>query len=217
MTSLGSIPALRTLSADALQTVTRDSHPARFGAGAVIRPAGERANAVVLLLTGTVVAVHAGPTGREVWPQQWVGPAIADKPAVLDGGTASTGLLAATAVAVRLLPASGFLRLLHEQQSVREHVLRQLARDVMAGRRRLAQAVTLPAAARIAAWLNAQDPADRVAWRGSQEQLARVLGLSRVTVNRALARLTGVGAVQLTSRGIVIADRERLDSLTADS
>src|SRR4051794_18006800 len=105
MTSLGSIPALRTLSAAALQTVTLDSHPARFGAGAMIRPAGERANAAVLLLTGTVVAVHAGPTGREVWPQQWVGPAIADKPAVLDGGTASTGLLAATAVAVRLLPA----------------------------------------------------------------------------------------------------------------
>ena len=187
-----------------------------FGAGAVIRPAGERANAVVLVLSGTVVAVQAGPTGREVWPQQWVGPAIADKPAVLDGGAASTGLLAATAVAVRLLPASDFLRLPHEQQSVREHVLRQLARDVMAGRRRLAQALTLPAAARIAAWLNAQDPADRVAWRGSQEQLARVLGLSRVTVNRALARLTGVGAVRLTSRGIVIADRERLDRLTAD-
>jgi CRP-like cAMP-binding protein len=217
MTSLGSIPALRTLSVDALEAVTRDSRPARFRAGAVIRPAGERATAVVLLLSGTVVAVHAAPTGREVWPQQWVGPAIADKPAVLDGGVASSGLLAVTAVAVRLLPASGFLRLLHEQQSVREHVLRQLARDVIADRRRLAQAVTLPAAARVAAWLNAQDPVDRVAWRGSQEQLARMLGLSRVTVNRALKRLTGVGAVGLTSRGIVIADRERLDGLTPDS
>ncbi|RKR91409.1 CRP-like cAMP-binding protein [Micromonospora pisi] len=183
----------------------------------MIRPAGARANAVVLVLSGTVAAVHAERSGREVWPQQWVGPAIADKPAVLDGGSASTGLLAVTVAAVRLLPATGFLRLLHEQHSVREHVLRQLARDVIAGRQRLAQAVTLPATARIAAWLNAQDPAARVAWRGSQEQLARVLGLSRVTVNRALAQLTGVGAVRLTSRGIVIADRERLDNLTAGS
>nr|WP_230417251.1 helix-turn-helix domain-containing protein [Micromonospora tarapacensis] len=81
----------------------------------------------------------------------------------------------------------------------------------------LAQAVTLPAVAQVAAWLNAQDPSDRVAWRGSQEQLARMLGLSRVTVNRALARLTGVGAVRLTGQGIVVTDRRQLDLLSTNS
>lgn len=157
----------------------------------------------------TVVAAHAAPSGHEVWPEQWVGPAIVDT--VLDGGTPSTALVAITAVTTRLLPRIRFLPLLDEQQSVREHVLGQLARDVLASRRRLAQAVTLPAVAQVAAWLNAQNPADRVAWRGSQEQLARMLGLSRVTVNRALMRLTRAGAVRLTDQGIIIADRERLD------
>jgi CRP-like cAMP-binding protein len=214
MTSLGSIPALRGLLPPVLEAVARDSRAAEFGAGAVMRPAGEQARSVVLLLSGTVAAVHAGRSSNEVWPEQWVGPAIADKPAVLDGGVPPTGLVAVTAVAARLLPRDRFLRLLADEQSVREHVLGRLAGDVMAGRRRFAQAVTMPAAARVAAWLNGQDPADRVAWRGSQEQLARVLGLSRVTVNRALARLAAAGAVRLTAHGIVIADRGRLVDLS---
>ncbi|MER7891676.1 Crp/Fnr family transcriptional regulator [Micromonospora sp. NPDC094482] len=217
MTSLDLIPALRALSPVELEAVARDSRAVRFGAGALIRPAGEQASAVVLLLSGTVVATHAAPTGVEVWPDQWTGPAIVDKSAVLDGGTPSTGLVAITGVTARLLPRIRFLRLLDDEQSVRRHVLGQLARDAMAGRQRLAQAVTLPAVARVAAWLNAQDPADRVAWRGSQEQLARMLGLSRVTINRALARLTAAGAVRLTEQGIVIDDRGRLDFLSNDS
>lgn len=75
--------------------------------------------------------------------------------------------------------------------------------------------MTLPAVAQVAAWLGAQDPADRVAWRGTQEQLGRALGLSRVTVNRALGRLAGLGAIERTPRGVVVIDRGRLDSAAA--
>jgi CRP/FNR family cyclic AMP-dependent transcriptional regulator len=217
MTSWGAIPALRALPPSTLAAVVRDGRTARFGAGAVIRPAGERARAVVLLLSGTVAATHAAACGNEVWPEQWVGPAISDKAAVLDGGAPPTGLVAVTAASACLLPRDRFLRLLDEEPSVRAHVLGRLAADVMAGRRRLAQAVTLPAVARVAAWLNARDPADRVAWRGSQQQLAQVLGLSRVTVNRALARLAGAGAVRLTTRGILVADRECLGGLAGEA
>jgi CRP-like cAMP-binding protein len=150
-----------------------------------------------------------------VWTHQWTGPAIADKPATLDTGTPSTGLVAVTAVSARLLSRSGFLQLLDEQASVRSHVLGQLAGDVMAGRRRLAGAVTLPAVAQVAAWLYAREPAGRTVWRGSQEELARVLGLSRVTVNRALGRLAGAGVVAVTRHGVVVQDRERLAEYAA--
>jgi CRP/FNR family cyclic AMP-dependent transcriptional regulator len=210
MSSLASIPALRGLAPGALEALAGQTFPARFTAGAVLRPAGTVARSVVLLLSGTVVATHGSSTGAQMWPERWIAPAIVDKPAVLDGRPAATGLLATTAVSVRLLPRTGFLRLLEEQESVRRHVLAQLARDAMTGRRRLAQAVTLPAVAQVAAWLSEQNPDQPVAWRGSQEHLARVLGLSRVTVNRALALLTRAGAVELTTHGIVIADRARL-------
>ena len=75
--------------------------------------------------------------------------------------------------------------------------------------------MTLPAVAQVAAWLHAQEPAGRIVWRGSQEELARVLGLSRVTVNRALGRLTEAGVVAVTRHGVVAQNRERLAGFAA--
>lgn len=217
MVSLAAIPALRAVPRPVLEAVAGDTRGLRFAAGAVVRPVGAPAEAVVLLLSGTLVAVHLSGTGGEVWPERWVGPAIADKQAVLAGGTPTTGLTAATAGTARLLPRRRFLWLLEEERSVREHVLAQLARDAVAGRRRLVQAVGSPAAVRVAAWLLAQDPADPVAWRGSQEELGRMLGLSRVTVNRALARLATAGALRVTAVGVVVADRSVLATFGAGS
>jgi CRP/FNR family transcriptional regulator, cyclic AMP receptor protein len=210
MSSLPSIPAFRALSPAALDAVARDSKAVRLGADAVIRHAGDPPSTVVLLLSGTVVASYAGPSGIEVWPARWEGPAIVDKPSVLDGGKSLTGLVAKTECIARLLPRARFLRLLDEEESVRKHVLNRLAQDVLASQQRLTQAVTLSAVAQVAAWLNAHDRAHAVAWRGSQEDLARALGLSRVTVNRALARLADAGALRLTPHGIVISDHQRL-------
>ncbi|MCZ7436416.1 Crp/Fnr family transcriptional regulator [Micromonospora sp. WMMC241] len=210
MSSLGSIPALQALTPAVLDELAGRTRTAHFDAGAVLRPAGGVARHAVFLLSGTLVATHTSLGGVEAWPDRWVGPAIADKPATLAGGPSPTGLTALTAVAVRLLPRTGFLRLLDEQPTVRQHALAQMAREAVAVRSRLARAVTLPAAAQVAAWLSEQDRDPRFAWRGSQEQLARVLGLSRVTVNRALAHLSQAGAVALTARGIVVVDRERL-------
>jgi CRP/FNR family transcriptional regulator, cyclic AMP receptor protein len=210
MASLDSVPALESLPQGTLDAVTRDSRAVRLRPGTVIRPAGERAHSVVLLLSGTVAASHTASSGSEVWLDRWEGPSIADKAVVLDGRTPSTRLVAVTIVTGRLLPRARFLRLLEEEPTVRERVLARLAREVIDTRQRLAEAATLPAVARVAAWLGAQDPARPVAWRASQEQLARVLGLSRVTINRALARLAKAGAVELTSQGVAVVDRQRL-------
>ncbi len=214
MSSLAAIPALRALTPEAVEALAGRTRAARFAAGTVLRPAGEVARSVVFLLSGTIVATHVGSTGVEVWPEQWTGPAVVDKPAVLAGGAPATGLTALTAVAVRLLDRPGFLELLEREPSVRAHVLAHLARDAMAGRQRLVQAATLPAVARVAARLILQAGDQRVGWRGSQEELAHLLGVSRVTVNRALARLARAGAIELTASGIVIADRSRLNAFT---
>lgn len=217
MTSLSSIPALRMLPQAVLEATTVQARPVRYPAGAVIRPAGQRASGVVLLLSGTVVAAHPTPIGTEVWSDRWTGPRILDKPAVLADDMPSYGLMALTTATARLLPAEGFSSLLENHPSVRAHVLGHLARDITAVRERLVQAVALSATSQVAAWLSAQDPTSEVVWRGPQEHLARLLGLSRVTVNRALVRLTREGAIRLTSHGIVIADRHRLAALAHES
>ncbi|MEV2242434.1 Crp/Fnr family transcriptional regulator [Micromonospora sp. NPDC049891] len=213
MTSLAAIPALSALPPTALNSVFRDSRGARYGAGTLIRPAGQPARAVVLLLTGTVVAAYTGPSGAQVWPARWEGPAIVDKPSILGGGVPTTDLVATTACLVRLLPPARFLRLLDEEQSVRQRVLGRLSQDVLAGRHRMALSATQPAVSQLAAWVKARGgAAQATVWRGSQEELGRALGLSRVTVNRALRRLVQAGALHLTPRGIMIVDHRLLDT-----
>jgi CRP-like cAMP-binding protein len=215
VTSLAAVPALRDLSPAALAAVAADARPARFAAGTVLRPAGTAAETVVLLLSGTAVATWTTAGGQEVWPARWTGPAIADKPAVLGGGVPETGLAAVTPVSVRLLSRRRFRRLLATEPTVRDHVLRHLAGDVADTRARLARAVALTATARVAAHLAAQPPAGGPAWRGSQEDLGRLLGLSRVTVNRALRRLAAAGAVATLPHGVTVTDRAALERAAA--
>lgn len=90
---------------------------------------------------------------------------------------------------------------------MRRHVLLHLATDVLTGRERITQGATLPAASRVAAWLVAREPAaGDVVWRDTQEQLAHLLGTSRVTVSRAVRRLVAGGAIRVTPRGIEAVD-----------
>jgi len=201
MTSLAAIPAFGALGAAALDALGADSRAARYPAGTVVRPDG----AVVLLLAGTMVVDVTAASGARVWPARWEGPVIVDKASVLGGAVPPAELLATTACRVRLLPRSRFLRLLDEEPAVRRHIVARLAGEALDQRHRVAQAATAPALVRVAAWLDAA-----VTWRGSQEELAHLLGLSRVTVNRALARLAAAGAVRRERYGIVVVDRDRL-------
>jgi CRP/FNR family cyclic AMP-dependent transcriptional regulator len=209
MTSLATIPAFAALSPEALDALTAASQPVSYPPDAVI----PRDGAVLLLLSGVVVSAHVDASGAEVWPARWTAPAIVDKPAAL--APAAGTLVAATACRGRRLPADAFLRLLEDEPAVRHHVLARLATEAADLRRRLADAATVPALGRVAQWLldTGAGPGE-VAWRGSQEGLARLLGLSRVTVNRALGRLADAGAVAVTPRGVVLLDPARLASLT---
>ncbi|MEV4540612.1 Crp/Fnr family transcriptional regulator [Micromonospora echinaurantiaca] len=209
MTAISDIPALRHADPATLRQLVRSSRPVRFPAGTVLRRAGEP-SPFLLLLTGTVVSRHVTPAGGEVWPARWTGPTIVDKPALLADTVPATDLLAVEAGTARLLPRADFRLLLDREEGVRAHVLRHLARDALAGRDRLATTTTQPTPVRVAAFLLAAGDAG---WRGSQEDLARVLGLSRVTVNRALRRLALTGAVRPGRRGVVVTDPCRLADL----
>jgi CRP-like cAMP-binding protein len=209
MTSLATIPAFTALAPDTLASLWAASRPVTYPPGAVI----PRDGAVLLLLHGVVVGTHVDAAGAEVWPARWEGPAIVDKPAALAPAVGT--LVAATACGGRRLPADAFLRLLDDEPAVRRHVLARLAADAADLRQRLAEATTVPALGRVAAWLLATGTAPgEIAWRGSQEGLARLLGLSRVTVNRALGRLAGMSAVAVTPRGILLLDPAPLMLLT---
>jgi CRP/FNR family transcriptional regulator len=98
-----------------------------------------------------------------------------------------------------------------------EHVLRYLAHQVGQGRAALAARATGSALTRLAHWLlTASGPGARPTVRlpAGQQGLAEELGLSRVTVNRALQQLARAGAVGLRPGAIIVLDPAELASVT---
>ncbi|GAA3826486.1 Crp/Fnr family transcriptional regulator [Sphaerisporangium flaviroseum] len=210
---LGRVPLLSHLEPPELARLWARTRPARFSRSEILRMQGQRADRLLVLLAGTVTAVCVTPAGGRRHLAYLRGPCVLDKTAVLDARGHTATFVADTACAVRTLPRQEFLRLIDEDAVARGHVLRHLADDLRRSQRRLVEATSLPAQARVAAWLleAGAAPGAIVALPGSQEALGHLLGLSRVSVNRALKHLERRGAVRVEHGGIRLLSPETLE------
>ncbi|MEU2723080.1 Crp/Fnr family transcriptional regulator [Streptomyces smyrnaeus] len=212
--SLSRIPLLASLPDTTLRQVWAGSVPHTAPAGQTLRRAGDPATHLLLLLRGRVAATATTGTGRVLRFGEWAGPCALDKVAVIDGAGHTATLDTLTPCAVRSLPRDRFLGLVDDAASVRAHVLRVLAGHARAQQRQLAATATLPAQARLSAWLLEQAaalPGGRVPLPGTQQALADLLGVTRVTVNRALARLRRDGLIELRGGTVTVLAPELLE------
>ncbi|WP_234320270.1 Crp/Fnr family transcriptional regulator [Streptomyces sp. SBT349] len=207
--ALRAVPLLATLPPDQLRALGAASPPRRVPAGHVLRHATDPATHLLLLLDGRVSATLTTRTGRLVRHGDWSGPRALDKVAVIDGNGHTATLTAVTPCTVRALPRERFLALVDDAPAVRRHVLRVLAAEVRAQGERFTAAATLPAEARLAAWLLDRSAAAsgggrrvRLPGTGTQQDLADLLGVSRVTVNRVLSRLHRDGVITVDRHGV---------------
>ncbi|WP_326690666.1 MULTISPECIES: Crp/Fnr family transcriptional regulator [unclassified Streptomyces] len=201
--ALATVPLLAGLPEARLRMLWRNSPPRRYRAGEVLRGAGDPAEHLLLLLHGRVSATLGTATGRVVRFGEWAGPCALDKVAVIDGRGHTATLTGVTACSVRALPRARFEELVGDAPSVRTHVLRLLADHARHHQERFTDAATLPVEARLASWLLARTAAAaqaRVELPRTQQELADLLGTTRVTVNRALSRLRRDGLVEVTRR-----------------
>lgn len=191
-----------------------DSAPHAVSAGQVLRNAGDPASHLLLLLHGRVAATTTTAAGRVIRFGDWTAPCALDKIAVIDGGGHTATLTTLAPCVVRGLPRDRFLALVDDVSAVRTHVLRTLAGYARRQQERLTATATLPTDARLSAWLldqAAAAPGRRVPLPGSQQALADLLGVTRVTINRALARLQRDGLIELQRRTIVVLAPELLE------
>jgi CRP/FNR family transcriptional regulator len=205
--ALRAVPLLAGLPDARLSALWAASPPRRHPAGGVLRHAGEPAAHLLLLMTGRVSATLTTAAGRLITFGSWTGPRALDKVAVIDGRGHTATLTALTPCTVRALPRERFLALTDDAPAVRAHVLRVLAAEVREQRARFTAAATLPAQARLADWLlttaaGAGGGPVPLPGAGTQQDLADLLGVSRVTVNRALARLRHDGLIDIGRRSI---------------
>jgi CRP/FNR family transcriptional regulator, cyclic AMP receptor protein len=214
---LARVPLLRGLDDDRLDRLAAQVTERRFGPGQAVRTQGEPADRLPLLLEGTVVAIRATPDGRELRLGTLVGPCALDKTALLDGEGHTATFKAEGECLVWSVTRADLVSLIDDVAALRKHVMVQLASSVRERTDRLVEATFADARQRVASWLvrSLPEAGTTVQLPGSQQVLAATLGLSRVTVNRALKALERDGLVRVARDHVVVLVPELLAAQAA--
>ncbi len=183
------VPLLRVLPRARVEELAQDMPVRLMPVGQVVARAGDPATHLLIVESGSLAAVHETPAGSRVRLAAVTGPCTLDKAATLHEAVHTTTWTTIDACRIRLLPARVLRHLLHQEPALREHVLRYLAAEANAHRRsRMRRAASDPIA-QVADWLVETERAvgSSIPLPGGQQGLGEELGLSRVTVNRALS------------------------------
>ncbi|GAA3755415.1 Crp/Fnr family transcriptional regulator [Plantactinospora mayteni] len=194
------------------RSVLRTARP-----GTVLAVRGQPAEQVIVVEAGTLTGVHDTADGKRLRLGDFTAPCAVDKSAVLDGGGHTATWLAATVLRYRLVPAGELLRLIDDVPAVRRHVLAHLARGLRDRQAELVRTSYADAGTRVAAWLVAAAgrTGRRVPLPGAQQGLAESVGMTRVSVNRALRTLADAGLVRVEPGAVVVLAPELLAARAA--
>ncbi|MGI5211852.1 Crp/Fnr family transcriptional regulator [Plantactinospora sp. CA-290183] len=212
LAALAAVPVFAGLGPDRLRRLLDRSAVRTVRPGGILAVRGEPATHVIVVQAGVLTALHETADGRRLRLGEFVGPCAVDKSAVLDGSGHTATWQAATLVRCRLIPAAELLRLIDDLPAVRRHVLGHLAARLRDQQDALARTVFADAPGRVAAWLVAAAgrTGRRVPLPGAQQGLAESVGLSRVSVNRALGVLAAEGLLRVEPGAVVVLAPELL-------
>jgi len=215
------VPVLATIDHARRQRLWELSALETYRRGEIVRMQGDRATHVLVLLSGALASSFGLPDGRTVALDNVQAPCAVDKTAIFDTGRHSATLTALEACVVACVPREAFLETVTSVSSAAGHVFGMLARQHRLRQSQLVASHISGAKRRVAWWLT-----DHVAMRrsarvplpgskscGSQEGLAQVLGLTRVTVNRALKSLEREGTIRLRRGEVEVLRLERLTDM----
>jgi CRP/FNR family transcriptional regulator len=205
---LADVPLFASLPPALLERVAAVSAVREVPADTVVAVRGEPALRLVVAESGGLMAVHETPAGHRRRLGEFAAPCAVDKAAVLDGGGHTATWVTTARSRLRLVPAVEFLALV-DVPAVRAHVFAQLAAQLRERQDDLVLTSFADATTRVATWLvRAATP--RVRLPGAQQGLAETLGLTRVSVNRALRSLAAEGLVRVEPGAVVVLAPELL-------
>ena len=209
---------LDDVPADAARLIDDACRPRHFANRQVIFHEGAPADSVHFIIAGAVAVRVSTPAGEQatldlLGPGDCVGELAVLPPAAPRSGTA----IALGPVETKALPASRFIELREQFPHVTEVLVSLLARRNRTMVARLAEALYVPADARVARRLFdiaqkfAPDSPDALLL--TQDDLAGLAGTTRETVNRVLRLLAEDGVVELGRGRIAVLDRAALAAL----
>ena len=206
----GAVPLLHRLPVDAVDELWRDVTLRCTPAGGTIAPQGSPSEHLILLLTGHATLTAATPQGRLVVLEAKAAPAALDKVATFSGQPHFGTLVADETTCWCALPRRVLDKLLDHHPEARHHVLGMVAQAASQARSSFIDMSTQPSLARFARWLLETSQNNEVTLPRPQEQLAHRLGMTRVTLNRALHGLAQADIITICRQTVTILDTGRL-------
>ncbi len=203
---LGRSPVFGTLSVAARQRLAGAGTPLKLAHGERLFAAGDPGDAAFLLLSGELEVALSRADGGETWLAQLGPGSVTGELAVLDGGSRSADVSATRSSQLLRLGRSAVLEALTTEPAAALQLLTILVDRLRAANALVEASSALNLGARLARLLL---KAERREIR-SQAELARLTAATRESVNRKLAAWRAAGWVDVTPRGIEVADRAAL-------
>lgn len=212
--TLGAYSLFADLDVATREALACDSRVRSYPKGQILCSEGDPGDTLLLLEDGQVTVSRFCSNGLEIVLAEVHAPVAFGELAVIDGLPRTATLTATSDVCVRYIDRLTILALVEREPSVAMAMMRTLTAMVRATNDRLGDLLSLDVPGRLAKWLLAHMEDDCVTLTRSQESLARSLGTTRVSLNRALHQLERLGAIEVQGQCIRLLDDARLRSLS---
>jgi CRP-like cAMP-binding protein len=208
---LAEVPVFAELTeADRIE-VASHMRPRRFARDEVVFHREDPAAHMYVIVAGTVKVAIPDESGHEVVIAMERGGGIFGQLALFDDAPRSATVTAIAETQVLALSRDDFIRVIERNPKAMREMLRLLARMIRRASGRIEDLVFLDVSGRVAkCLLDIATVQGKKEIELTQDDVASFVGATRVSVNRALADLEGLGAIGVGRRHIEVKDAEKL-------
>ena len=205
------VPIFGALTEAERKEVAAHIRSRRFARDEVVFHRDDPAGHLYVIASGSVKVAIPDEQGHEVVVAIERDGAVFGELALFDDAPRSATVTALSETQVVTIARDDFLRVIERSPRAIREILRLLARTVRRASGRIEDLVFLDVPGRVAkCLLDLAAANERNEVELTQDDLAAFVGATRVSVNRALADLEGLGAVAVGRRHIEIRDQETL-------
>ena len=205
---LEQIPLFATLPPDALSHLERHTRRQRYARETFLMGVGERADAMYLILSGSVKVFLSDADGKEVRLALLSAGDYAGEMALIDGQPRSASVVTAEESELCVLSKDGFNQCLAEHPDIARHVMVALVQRLRGADRKISSLALLDVYGRIAQLLlelgQPEGNLKVIGERLSQQEIANRVGASREMVSKIMKDLAQSGHIAVEKKRIVI-------------
>ncbi len=179
--------------------------------GDILISQGSATDLLHVLLHGEASSISVTSLGRSVSLARWTAPMIIDKVTMFTESHHPASVVADTSATWCVFPLASVQSALEASPSAQQHALARVAVAARDARESFVDAAVRSSAARVGRWVVVtMGVGVAIRLPQPQERLALQLGMTRVTLNRALHGLEGEGVIELDGPAVVVTDAKSL-------